>query len=424
MSRVRLLPGALHGSLAVPPSKSAAHRALLCAGLAAGESVLSPISGSADMEATLRVLRALGAVSQRSGETLRLTGIGAPVPAAAPVPLDCGESGSTLRFCIPIAGALGVPAAFAGHGRLPQRPLDAYLNLLPRHGLACRSRGGLPLEISGRLRAGRYALAGDVSSQFVTGLLLALPLLPGDSEIALTTPLQSAGYVELTRDIQRAFGVVSTPTGRGWRVPGGQAYRARDFAVERDWSQAAFLLAAGALGGCVSLPGLDPACAQGDRAIERLLGAFGADLSWQGGVLTARPGALHGIAIDAGQIPDLVPILAVVAACAQGRTHIYNAARLRVKESDRLAAMRAGLCALGAHVTEEPDGLWIDGGFPLHGGRAAGCNDHRVVMALAVAALRADGPVEITDAQAVGKSWPSFFEEYQVLGGKADVILG
>lgn len=421
MSRARILPGTLHGTAAPPPSKSAAHRAILCAGLAQGTSTLTPIGSSADMEATIGCMHALGATPVRDGTALQMTGIS--VPPAEPVTLDCAESGSTLRFFIPVAAALGVTATFVGHGRLPQRPLGIYLELLPQHGVSCDSAGGLPLTVSGRLQPGLYDLPGDVSSQFITGLLFALPLLSGDSEIRLTTPLQSAAYVEMTVHTLQKFGVQVLCTETGWKVPGNQTYQANNLEIERDWSQAAFLLTAGALSGEVSLTGLDPASAQGDRAIVDLLCRFGADLHWKDGVLTARPGELHGIDIDVGQIPDLAPALAVMGACAPGHTRLLNGARLRLKESDRLASLHRMVCSLGGRAEETADSLILYGSG-LRGGTADGYNDHRVVMAAAVAALHAAHPVVITDAEAVRKSWPDFFEVFGSLGGKADVILG
>ncbi len=421
MNRARIQPSSLHGTAAPPPSKSAAHRAIICAGLAKGSSVLSPIGTSVDMAATIGCMEALGAAAAQTEDTLQIQGISA-LPAA-PVTLDCAESGSTLRFLIPLAAALGVTAEFVGRGRLPQRPLGIYLDLLPQHGVACKTAGGLPLTVSGQLQPGDFCLPGDISSQFITGLLFALPLLSGDSTITLTTPLQSAAYVDMTCSALQKFGVQVTRTETGWLVPGKQTYKAGNQQIERDWSQAAFLLTAGALDGEVSLFGLDQNSAQGDRAIEDLLRCFGADLSWQDGVLTARPGELHGIDIDVEQIPDLAPILAVVGAFAQGHTRLLNGARLRLKESDRLTALRRMVCALGGQAEEKADSLIIYG-TSLSGGTADGCNDHRIVMAAAIAALRAKHPVVVTDAEAVRKSWPEFFDVYKDLGGKADVILG
>ncbi|MDD3260926.1 MAG: 3-phosphoshikimate 1-carboxyvinyltransferase [Oscillospiraceae bacterium] len=421
MSRAVLSPAVLSGTAAPPPSKSAAHRAILCAALAQGKSILSPIGSSADMQATIGCIKALGAKVKQDGEILTVSG-----PLCSPkgaVTLSCIESGSTLRFLIPIVGALGISAVFTGCGRLPQRPLGIYLDLLPQHGLSCKSTGGLPLTVSGRLLPGVYSLPGDVSSQFITGLLFALPLLSGESEIRLTSPLQSAAYVQMTCDMLKQFGIAVIPQENGWRVPGGQQYRARQLSVERDWSQAAFLLAAGALGGSVLLSGLNPQSAQGDRAIEPLLRLFGAKLVWQGGILTAQPGPLAGAEIDVGQIPDLAPILAVMGFFAQGRTRLYNAARLRLKESDRLAAMAQMAKALGVRAEQTADSLTLWGGT-VSGGTVSGCSDHRIVMAAAIAALRAEGPVTVTDAQAVQKSWPEFFSVYQSLGGNADVIVG
>lgn len=404
MSLVRISPGRLSGRVRVPVSKSAAHRAMIASFLAGSPDPLpSDETLSDDLAATRSALFSLQKL-QSGGE---------------PVQIDCGESGSTLRFLIPVAAALGAPAVFTGHGRLPQRPLEVYLEALPAHGVACESIGGLPLTITGRLQPGDFFLPGNVSSQFITGLLFAAPLLNGDSEITLTSPLESAGYVEMTVRILQEYGIKVIPSESGWSIPGNQHYRPCRRAIERDWSQAAFFLAAGALGGPVEVEGLHPDSAQGDRAAEELLRRFGANLSWNGNVLKAGLSSLHGIEIDASQIPDLVPILSVTAALAEGRTVIRRAERLRLKESDRLTAMARGLTALGAVVQETEDGLVIDGVSRLHGGNAEGQNDHRIVMALSVAALVSDGDVTISDAESIRKSYPDFFRDYNALGGKA-----
>ena len=260
-----------------------------------------------------------------------------------------------------------------------------------------------------------------MSSQFITGLLLALPLLPRASEIVLTTPLESAAYVEMTVQALAAFGVRAERTARGWHVPGGQRFRPGAHRVEGDWSQASFFLAAGALGGDVRVHGLRRDSLQGDKAIESLLAQGGASLSWEAdGALRCRAGGWRGIQIDASQIPDLVPVLAAAFALAEGETRIAHAERLRLKESDRLAAMAAGLQALGARVRETADGLVLSGVSQLAGGEADGANDHRVVMALAVAALRAAGPCTVTGAESIRKSYPDFFRDYNMLGGIAD----
>lgn len=419
MSKVIISPSTLNGTVSVPCSKSAAHRSILCAALAQGKSVLSPIAVSNDIRVTAQAAQDLGAEIVEEGGVWHVTGGGIPQAKAT---IDCGESGSTLRFLIPICAALGMETTFTGHGRLPERPIGIYLDLLPAHGVTCRTEGGLPLKINGKLKSGTFILSGNVSSQFITGLLLACPLLSGDSVVRLSSPLESAGYVEMTLEAMRAFGVQVEALEDGWRVPGGQRYSARPFAVEGDWSQAAFFLAAGALGGSLSIDGLKRRSTQGDCAAEELFDTFGAKSSWNGETLCIKSDRLYGMEIDAAQIPDLVPILATTAALAKGRTRIYNAARLRIKESDRLAAMADGLNRLGARVQEMPDGLLIDGVEALHGGEVNGYNDHRVVMALAVAALRADGPVTISDAESIRKSYPAFFEDYNRLGGKADVI--
>lgn len=420
--RVTLLPGRLNGCVDAPPSKSAAHRAILCAALAAlsspeeTESILSPLALSDDIRATLCAAHALGvrAVLENGVCT-----VSAGTHPTGTVSLDCGESGSTLRFLIPIAAALGIPAVFTGHGRLPDRPIGIYTELLPQHGVSCRTQGGLPLAIEGRLQPGCFSLPGNVSSQFITGLLLALPLLPEDSEIRLTTPLESAAYVAMTVQTMNAFGVQVERTADGWHIPGKQRYQPRRHTVEGDWSQAAFFLAAGALGGDVSVRGLREDSLQGDKAIADLLAQGGARLAWENGALRCTADQWHGIAIDASQIPDLVPILAAAFSLAEGETVIHHAERLRLKESDRLAAMAEGLTALGAQIEETPDGLILHGVPALAGGTAEGKNDHRVVMAIAVAALRSAAPCTVTDAGSIRKSYPDFFQDYQMLGGTA-----
>lgn len=420
MSTAIVSPSRLTGTVQAPPSKSAAHRALICAALSRGVCQIENLSYSQDVQATLRAVQALGIHARLENGAAHLQPQEESVDA--PVCVDCGESGSTLRFFIPIFAALGIPAVFTGQGRLPQRPIGIYLDLLPQHGVSCCTEGGLPLRIGGCLQPGLFELPGDVSSQFITGLLFALPLLEGDSEIHLTTPLESAGYVEMTLSVMRDFGVFAETTKDGWRVKGNQKYRAQKYTVEGDWSQAAFFLAAGALGGDLYITGLKMDSCQGDRAAWELFSRMGAQITQENEALHVRPGDLRGIVIDASQIPDLVPILAAASSLAKGHTSIRRAGRLRIKESDRLAAMASELQKLGARVSETPDGLEIDGIPSLQGGEVCGWNDHRVVMSLAIAALRAQEEVSISDAQSVRKSYPDFFEIYEKLGGMVHVV--
>lgn len=422
MKKVTLSPATPHGEIRVPPSKSSAHRAILCAALSRGRSVVDYIDLSADILATLRAADALGASVRPHPGGVIIDGTHTFEDGQAEI--NCGESGSTLRFLIPIAAAGGLTCTFTGSGRLPERPVDTLLQLLREHGVACETNGArsLPLTISGKLRGGAFHLPGDISSQYITGLLLALPLCEEDSEIILTSPLQSAGYVELTLQMLSSFSVHIEKTQSGWKIPGGQAFRAHNLMVEGDWSAAAFFLTAGALGGEVAVRGLNRRSMQGDRACKALLAQCGSHLRWFGDTLTSKGFPLGAIDIDAGQIPDLVPILAVLGAYCEGDMRIYNAARLRLKESDRLQSTAAGLLALGVPVSQTPDSLTIHGGHPVRGGYVEGCNDHRIVMAFSVAALRADDHVIISDAQSVNKSYPSFFEDYVKIGGVANVV--
>ena len=419
--------GFLKGVVNIPPSKSAAHRAMLCAALADGRSVLSPIELSNDMRATLNAIEALGAKIQLSGDTLTIDGIGGRSGNAdnQPVDINCIESGSTLRFIIPIACAVGINGRFIGEGTLVSRPIGLYGDLLPKAGVECLSEGGLPLICRGKLKPGNYEMPGNISSQFITGMLMALPLCEGDSSIILTTPLQSSAYVDMTVSCMSDFGVKIVPTENGWLIPGGQKYSARHYSVEGDWSQAGFFLAAGALGGEqgeLILRGLRLDSVQGDKASVELFRRFGAEIELSHGEITVRSGILKAQHINAEQIPDLVPCLAVCAALCEGTTVIDHAERLRIKESDRLISTAAMIHSLGGNAEITQDGLIIRGVKRFKGGIVHGYRDHRIVMSAAVGALCADGEVTVTTPHSVGKSYPSFFEVYNSLGGKANVI--
>lgn len=419
MSMIEVSPATIQGCAFAPPSKSAAHRALICAALAKGGSVHGVIL-SDDMKATLNAVSPLGVKAVYKDGMVRIEA--APLLKTNPV-IDCMESGSTLRFLIPIYAALGINCTFTGSGRLPLRPLDVYAWCLPENGVELETSGGLPLTVKGRLRSGRFEVPGDVSSQFISGLMFALPLCEGDSEIVLTSPLQSKSYVGLTIDSLKRAGINIHPTSCGWCVSGGQSYSPHDYKVEGDWSQAAFLLAMGALGGQITLKGMNNQSLQGDRVVLDLIKRMGADIRIRDDGITCRKSRLYGIDVDASQIPDLVPVLATLGAFASGRTKITGASRLRLKESDRLQAVSHCLNLLGGKVEQTADGLIVEGADSLRGKVNISCfGDHRIVMSMAVAALVCDNPITITDADSVNKSWPSFFEDYKNCGGVVNVI--
>ncbi len=409
---ITITPSKLKGQVAPPPSKSQAHRALIAAALAEGESVISNVAFSQDIEATINCLENLGAHFVLDGSAVTVQGMGAnpmsPLRRMAYPRLDCGESGSTLRFLIPVALAVRGGGIFSGRGRLMERPQKPYFDLFDEKGIFYEQQDGM-LTVSGMLTPGTYRLPGDVSSQFVTGLLYALPLLDGDSEIVLTSSLESREYVNMTLNVLSKFGITVEEKENGFSIPGGQAYRPHDMVIEADWSQAGFWYAAEFLGNPVEITGLNPHSAQGDRAIDSFARRLGQSLD-------PKP----GIKLDVSGCPDLVPPLAAMAALRAGETtRLVNAARLRIKESDRLASVTAALSALGADVAEGPDSLTIRGKEALHGGVTVDSfNDHRIAMMAAVAATRCVKPITITDAQCVAKSYPDFWEEYQRLGGK------
>lgn len=416
---ITLAPDERSGSVVIPASKSQAHRLLICAALGDRETVIECGGTSADIEATARCLAALGAGISRD-EAGRFH-----VKPVRSVPdgiceLRCGESGSTLRFLLPAAGALGARAVFRMEGRLPERPLSPLDEVLTEHGMTIR-QDGANLFCEGSLTPGRYEIGGGVSSQYISGLLMALPRLDGDSRLEVTGKLESAGYVAMTEAALRLAGIRFDRTGQSSFIPGGQRCSLPETCrVEGDWSNAAFFLCMGALSHeGVTVYGLDPASPQGDRAVLDILRRFGACVSENGGTVTVKRAPMRGIEIDAAPIPDLIPVLSVVAAAAGGETHIINAGRLRLKESDRLESTARLLRDLGGSVEELESGLIINGGRTLAGGTAETFRDHRIAMSAAVAACICAGSVTVTDSGCVAKSYPRFWDDLGQLHGGA-----
>ena len=426
-------------------SKSAAHRLLICASLADSETFITCPQRSQDIDATIRCLQALGATVNIKKDGILITPVNRQELLEDNVrelpwhKLDCGESGATFRFLLPVCGALGLNVSFEMSGRLPSRPLSALYDEMTSHGCKLSKPGSSPLECEGQLKNGTYTLPGNITSQFISGLLFALPLLlEGESQIIVTGILESRPYVDMTLDALRMFGItvheeISKAEEIIFRIPSGQIYHSpKTVHVEGDWSNSAFWLCAGAIGNgnkvgndnkiSVTCTGLDLNSPQGDKAITELLSRFGANVICENDSVTVSPGTLRGIEIDAGDIPDLVPVLAAVAAAAEGKTVIRNAARLRMKESDRLQTVAACLSALGADVTETEDGLVITGKKILTGGETQSYGDHRIAMTAAILSGVCENPVIIRDAQAVRKSYPAFFEDFRdVLGGEWEI---
>ena len=402
--------GSLTGSLEIPCSKSVAHRLLILAALGTEETEIVCRGISRDMEASASCLQGLGAQIRQKGDSCFVTPIRS-VPRSARI-LPCAESGSTLRFLLPLVGALNAKAAFYREGRLAQRtisPLDEQLRL---HGMEIEQDGSL-LICEGQLRGGDYSLPGDVSSQFISGLLMALPLLADASSLIVSGRIESAPYLRLTEHALQKAGIRFDKREQRYEIPPSQRGRLpRRVRVEGDWSNAAFFLCAGAFSRRgVRVTGLDMHSAQGDRAVLSLLRGFGAAVEELPDGACVRSAALHAQEIDAAQIPDLIPVLSVVAAAAEGESRIINASRLRLKESDRLTSTAAMLRELGAEVDELPDGLVIRGKGRLKGGTVDSWNDHRIAMSAAVAASVCDGDVTVKGAESVEKSYPAFWTD-------------
>ncbi len=410
---IKITPSVLTGKVKIPPSKSVAHRMIIAAALAKGTSVISNVDLSKDITATIHAMKALGADISVEGDTVTVKGIEQPPEKAV---IDCNESGSTMRFLIPVACALGVETTFVGRGKLPQRPVTPYVEEFPKHGIEFDFSNAaegcvLPCTVKGKLTSGDFNVSGGISSQFITGLLLALTLLDSDSRINLTSHLESRPYVDITIACLKNYGCEISETEDSYTVKGGQALIACDGSVEGDYSQAAFFRVANSLGSNVEICGLSENSRQGDKAIFDICKNC-----------EKKNGELSSFEADVSDIPDLVPILTVLACFCKGKSRIYNAARLRIKECDRLEAISATLNKLGGKVIQHEDSLEIEGVESLHGGEIDSYNDHRIAMAISIAAIRSTDDVVINGAECVSKSYPEFFEDFKKLNGIAKEI--
>jgi len=419
--RLKVAASSTEGSVLSSPSKSYTHRAMTLALLAEGESLLRrPLLGE-DTLATLDAVKAFGG-KVAGDETLRITGGTLRCPDNV---IDTRNSGTTIRLMAGVASLLPCATVLTGDESVRRRPMQPLIDALGMMGVRCESTRGnglAPLIVKGPNLGNRTEIRGDVSSQFISSLLISSALKEVDTEIVLTAPLKSRPYVDITREMMSRFGASCHPTGEGFMVQGGQRYRPQDYTVPGDFSSAAFPLAAGALTGKVTVRNLDPKDAQGDRAFLDVLRALGAKVEWNGDSLTCAAAELNATDIDLGDAPDLFPMTAVMCAYAKGESRIFNAAHVRLKESDRIAATVTFLRDMGADVEEREDGCVVRGGRSLHGATVNAFNDHRILMAAAVAALKAGGETIISDGDCHRISYPGFVSDMRSLGARMEMI--
>ena len=396
-------PSLLKGKITIPPSKSISHRAIICASLSMEESKISNIVFSDDIRATIEGMKTLGADIKEADDFILVKRSNKILNNA----IDCNESGSTLRFLIPLSLVLKDECTFKGKGRLNERPLDIYYEIFRKSNIDYETNAGkLPLKIRGRLKGGFYKISGNVSSQFITGLFFSLPLLDVGSEIKIIGEPESKNYIKLTLDVMKRYNVnIEKIDENNYYIKGAQKYKAFDYSIEGDFSQAAFFLAANVLGCKIECLGLNYDSLQGDKEILNIAEKYSSPM--------------EEITIDASQIPDLVPVISVLASLKENcTTKIINAGRLRFKESDRLEATASEMKKLGASMEETKNGLIINGKSSLYGNATVDShNDHRIAMALAIAAIKCDNPIVLEGYESVKKSYPKFWDDYQSLGG-------
>lgn len=415
MSKIKIIPKKLKGEINIPPSKSMAHRAVICASLSKGISIIENIEFSDDIIATIEGMKALGADIKLEENKLIINGEGIFKKHLSTI--DCNESGSTLRFLVPLSLVRENDVRFIGRGNLGRRPLDTYYEIFQRENiLYSQKQGELDLRVKGRLKGGLFKIKGNISSQFITGLLFTLPLLNDNSRIIVTTTLESKAYVDLTISMMKKFGViVENIDYKEFIIRGNQEYKPFNYRIEGDYSQAAFYLCADALGSDISCNNLDLNSLQGDKECIEILQRMGAELDISSMKILGN--CLNATVIDAAQCPDIIPVLTVVSALSKGETRIINGERLRIKECDRLKAITSELNKLGANIKELSDGLIINGVEAFKGGEVFSHNDHRIAMSLAIASTRCSEPMILEAPECVKKSYPSFWEDFRKIGG-------
>ncbi|MBR2916168.1 MAG: 3-phosphoshikimate 1-carboxyvinyltransferase [Clostridia bacterium] len=395
-------------------SKSDAHRALIAAALCDKPTSFNLSSLSKDIEATLSCLVSLGARVEKNDNSLTLY----PTFEKARNPvLDCNECGSTLRFLIPVAAAVAENPCFTGKDGLRKRPLSPLLLEMEKRG--CHfSNSFIPFTVSGSLNSGEFTLPGNISSQFISGLLFSLPLLDGDSKIVLSSHLESVAYVDMTIDTLDKFGIHVEKEDGAFIIKGNQKYISpNEYTIEGDWSNIAPFMAAAAMGGEITALGLNPASKQSDKSILSVLEKFGAEIKYENSTYIIKKKNANPIEIDVSQFPDLFPVIAILACTAEGKSRLYNAKRLRIKESDRIESTLALIKSLGGNAEADEDSLTIYGSGSLSGGVCDSFNDHRIVMASAVASVISKTEVIIKNSEAINKSYPGFFTHFKCTGG-------
>ena len=428
--KIKIKPSTLNGKIEIPPSKSYSHRAVIAAALAESEkkSTIDNLKFSVDITTTTDIMENWGAKIKRFESALEIVGNDGKV-----VPKDkyvqCNESGSTIRFLIPVGITSTNELIFDGKGKLVDRPLDSYYKIFEEQGLKYKTTGGkLPLMVNGKLKAGNYEIDGNISSQFITGLLYALPLLDGDSKLIINKNLESKGYIDLTLEILELAGIeIKNNDYKSFEIKGNQSYKPFDYTVEGDYSQVAFWIVAGIISANrdneVKCLHVNKNSLQGDREIIEIVTRMGANLEIFDDYVIVKPSKTKGTVIDISQCPDIAPILTVLAALSEGETRIINGERLRIKESDRITSIKTELNKLGANVAEKGDSLIIQGVQGFTGGvTVSAWNDHRIAMSLAVASSRCEKEIILEEAESVRKSYPHFWDDFVKMGGEIEIV--
>ncbi len=419
--KVKITPSTVNGQISIPASKSMAHRAIICASLSDGESIVSNVTNSKDIEATVGCMKALGAnIEQLNETTYKIKGTKLSNQTGN-ITCDANESGSTLRFLIPFAACTNAKVQFLGKGRLLQRPMDVYANEFKEQNIEF-IQTDKEILVQGSLKAKNYVVRGDISSQFITGLMFVLPLLESDSTLTITEPYESKSYVNLTLQMLNKFGIeIIETSSNSYLIKGNQSYKASQVQVEGDFSQLAFYAVLGTLNHDLQCSNMDINSKQGDKAILDCIPSY----STNNDTITIHKSTPVAQTIDLSNCPDLGPILCVLAAFTHGETKIINCARLRMKESDRIEAMETELKKWNVDITSTFDSITIHGKEKYNLDPSIeifGHNDHRIVMAMSVFGLCANTSCVIDDAQAISKSYPTFFDDIKRLGGKVEIL--